>query len=326
MERPSFTEAVRQELARTAIDGDRHAWAELAAIVRLTGMLTVKGGDRPELHVEVETTSGAVARRTFALLQHRYGHRPELVVRAASGVRRTTYGVRVADGAGALARDLEVVDAGGAPTDALPANVGGSLAAAYVRGALLASGSISSPGRQPHLEVAAGPGVAHGLARLIHELVGAPASVVEGERTRVVMKSGERIGELLAAVGATRAFLEWDDRRLRRQLRGEANRLANADGANLRRSIEASRGQVRDVEAAIAAVGWTELGEELRGVALARLANPEATLAELGELVDPPVGKSAVHRRLRRLEEIARDAHAPEDPQSDEAEGRTTPV
>jgi cell division protein WhiA len=307
MERSSFTEAVRQELSRTPIEGDARPRAELSGIVRLAGSLAVPGGEPGRLRLEVATTSGAVARRTFGLLQHRYGVRPELVVRAPGGVRRrTVYGVHIGTSGRHIAHDLQVIDARGRPLDELPAGLEGRVGVAYVRGAVLAAATVSHPSREPHLELAVGSArVAEGLAELIHGIVGGTVSVVDGSRRRVVLKSGERIGELLAALGATRAFLDWDDRRLRRQLRGEANRLANADGANLRRTIEASAEQVRAVETAIAALGWGQLDEALRVVALARLANPEASLAELGELVDPPVGKSAVHRRLRRLALLA---------------------
>lgn len=306
MERASFTEAVRQELARLPISGQHAATAELSALVRFAGTLRVRGGDPPQLHIEIDTTSGAVARRVFALLQQRFHVRPELLVRAPGGVRRTTYGVQVGPEAARIARELQVVDARGVPTDAVPAQLTEQAAIAYLRGALLASGSISAPGRAPHLELtASSEGIAQGLVALLRRHLGATVSTVDADRPRIVLKSGERIGELLTLVGATRAFLDWDDQRLRRQLRGEATRLANADRANLQRSIDASRTQVAGVEAAIAAVGWDALPDELRGVALARLANPEASLAELGELLDPPVGKSAVHRRLQRLVRLA---------------------
>jgi cell division protein WhiA len=323
MERSSFTEAVRQELSRAPIEGDAGPRAELSGIVRLAGSIAVRGGEAPTMRLEVATTSGAVARRTFALLQHRYAVRPELVVRAPGGVRRrTVYGVHIGAAARRVAEDLQVLDAHGRPLDALPAGLEGKVGLAYLRGAVLASATVSHPSRAPHLELAVGSDrVAEGLAELIRGIVGGTVSVAEGSRRRVVLKSGERIGELLAALGATRAFLDWDDRRLRRQLRGEANRLANADGANLRRTIEASSEQVRSVEAAIAAIGWGGLDEDLRGVALARLANPEASLVELGELLDPPVGKSAVHRRLRRLAVLAARAQAGPTPSDGEPSG-----
>jgi cell division protein WhiA len=323
MDHGSFTEAVRQELSRTPIEGDAPPRAELSGIVRLAGSIAVRGGDDRGLRLEVATTSGAVARRTFGLLQHRYGVRPELLVRAPGGVRRrTVYGVHVGASARRIAEDLQVVDSSGRPLDELPAGLEGKVRLAYLRGAVLASATVSHPARAPHLEIAvASDRVAGELAELVRGVVGGTVSVVEGPRRRVVIKSGERIGELLAALGATRAFLDWDDRRLRRQLRGEANRLANADGANLRRTIEASADQVRAVETTITALGWDRLDEELRVVALARLANPEASLAELGELVDPPVGKSAVHRRLRRLALLAARAEAGATPSDGEPEG-----
>jgi DNA-binding protein WhiA len=154
-------------------------------------------------------------------------------------------------------------------------------------------------------------GLAVVLAGAVTELIGVEVAVTGEERPRVVLKSGERIGALLAAVGATGSYLEVEEQRLRRQLRGEANRLANADRANLTRTIEASSAQVATVERAIMSVGWGGLDDDLRDVALARLANPEASLAELGAFLDPPVGKSAVHRRLRRLDGLAAGSEDP---------------
>lgn len=303
----SFTEQVRQELAGLPLGPDALVWAELAGLVRFGGRLSLAGGSPPQMNVEVTAPSGAVARRTFVALQQRYGIRCELAVLAPAGVqRRTIYLVRVGAGARRIGADLGVVDVDGRPRDGLPPDLDDRQAVAYLRGALLAAGSVSSPGRPPHLELpASSRQLAAGVSALLGRVAGGTATVVEGEPLRVVLKSGERIGDLLAALGATQAFLVWDDRRLRRQLRNDATRLANADGANVRRSIEAAAAQVDAVERVVASVGWAALDEDLRGVALARLANPDASLAELGELLDPPVGKSAVHRRLRRLEMLA---------------------
>lgn len=308
-----FSERVRQELARQPTDAGPVDHAELAALVRFAGTLTLSGGEPPHVGLTVETRSGAVVRRAYRLTQHRFGLRPELSVRMPGGVRTVrSYQLRLTAGASQVAQDLEIVDAAGRPVEGLPAGLAGPTAIAFLRGAILAAGSVSSPGRAPHLEITANsPVTARGLADLAGRVLGQDVHVTTEERPRVVLKSGERIGELLAAVGASQAFLTWDDQRLRRQLRGDATRLANADGANLRRSIEASAAQVAAVERAIGVVGWSGLDEELRAIALARLANPEASLAELGELVDPPVGKSAVHRRLRRLAQLAAGSEDP---------------
>jgi DNA-binding protein WhiA len=308
---PSFTEAVRQELSRRELGPDVEVRAELSALVRLAGTLTLAGGEQHALGLDLVTGSGAVARRTFALVQRGFALRPELLVRAPGGVRRrSTYGVRIATGARRVATELGVLDATGRLVDGLPDDLGGGAALAYLRGAVLAAGSVSSPGRDPHLEVLVGSErVAEELAALLRDTIGGTVGTAVRPRPRVVMKSGQRIGDLLAAIGASGAFLAWDDRRLRRQLRGDANRLANADAANLRRTIDAAAAQVEAVERVVASLGWDRLDDDLRAIALARLANPAATLAELGELLG--VGKSAVHRRLRRFAELAATLEPP---------------
>lgn len=306
-----FTASVRQELARQPVGTDAEVQAELALLLRLAGSLTLHGGavdDPDRLGLALTTTSGAVARRAYTLLVHRYDLRAELLVRAPAGVqRRSQYRLRLAAGSSVVARDLAVVDRDGRPVEGLPAHlVPPACTPAGVRGALLAAASLSAPGRPPHLELAVrSHRTAEDTAALLRRVVTSRVSVVAGDRWRVVCKSGAAIGELLAAAGATTAFLTWDDRRLRRQLRADANRLANADAANLQRTIEAAGAQTAAVEAAIAAVGWETLDDELRAVALARLANPAASLTELGGLLDPPVVKSVVHRRLRRLQALA---------------------
>lgn len=302
-----FTERVKQELARLEPVDRPTQRAELAAILRLGGALHLHPGAPADerLTLEVVTTSGAVARRTFALLHRVYELRPEVQVRAPGGVRRhSTYVVLVAARADDLARDIGMLDPDGRPSGDIPRALVAdrSHAVAYVRGAFLAAGSVSAPGRPPHLEVTTGSAsLADRLAVLVRRIVDRPASTVDGDRPRLVVKSGETIGELLAALGATGAFLAWDEQRLRRSVRNEANRLANADAANLRRTIEAASEQTAAVAEVLDEVGWDGLSPDLREVALVRLANPASSLAELGELCDPPIGKSSVHRRLRRI-------------------------
>lgn len=303
-----MTEAVKQELAKLPVVRGEVV-AELAALVRLAGALTVRGGSQ-ELALDLRTTSGATARRAYALIAARYDLRPELRVAAPGGVqRRTLYGVGLVAGARHVAQDLGLLDALGRPTAALP-EVGEALVPALGRGAFLGAGSVSAPDRPPHLEivVAGGGEVADQLADTLRPLLGggrASVTATTAGGRRVVVKSGAAIGQLLLAFGASDAFLRWEERRVRRQVRGDATRLANADAANLRRTVVAASDQVRAVEAVVAEVGWDGLDDDLRTVALARLANPDASLGELGELADPPCSKSAVHRRLRRLEAMA---------------------
>ncbi len=308
----SFTDEVKQELAGVPLGSDAAVREELAWLVRFGGALVVGGGDRG-VHLVLESVSGATARRAYALIQRRYEVTPELRVRAPGGVqRRRVYGVIVERGGSTVARDLGILDGDGRPVAPVPSGTAGAVPG--IRGAFLAAGSVSSPERAPHLEVVAHHrDAAEALATTIAALVESGARVSQptdpaspgSDRPRVVVKSGEAIGRLLAGLGATGAFLRWDEQRLRRQLRSDATRLANADAANLRRTVEASSGQVRAVERVVAALGWDAIDEDLRQVAIARLASPDASLAELGQLADPPLAKSVVHRRLRRLETLA---------------------
>ena len=309
MPEAGFTDAVRQELARLPLGTRSAVRSELAALLRLAGTVTVHGGasEQGRVTLSLDTTSGAVARRVFALLQQGYDLRAELVVHAPGGVRRqSTYTVRVRSGAAHVGQDLGLLDAAGHPAQALPGPLARPAATAYLRGAFLARGSLSAPGRPPHLEIAVrSAALGQALAEVVRTLLDGTVTATVGQRPRVVIKSGETIGELLTTIGATGAFLAWDDKRLRRQLRSDATRLANADSANLRRTIEAAGEQVRIVEEVVSSQGWEALDEDLRAVALARLANPAASLTEIGELLDPPLTKSVVHRRLERLRRLA---------------------
>lgn len=313
--RAGFSDRVRQEITRRLPERPDERGAAIHVLLGLAGSLLLRGGDDGRrLRLEVSSPSGAVARAAFALLHEemRAGGddaRPEFVVVGPGGLRGSArYIVAVEDGAERLAQELGILDRAGPPgvtprTELLDTP---RLRRVVARTALLAA-SMSAPGRESHLEVRA-PGRA--WAEMVAGAFGALAEhevAVSETRDgwRAVLKSGEAIGRLLAGAGAAVAFLEWEEHRIRRELREEANRLANADAANLRRAIEAAADQVAMIERALDAVGWEGLDQPLREVALARIANPEASLAELGALCDPPVGKSAVHRRLARLEEIA---------------------
>lgn len=299
------TDRVRQELAALPVDPPA-APAELGGLLRGAGQLA---RDREGVRLELHTTTGATARRAHHLLRSLDVH-PTVVVREATNVARRSYGVVLAaPAAAAVGRRLGLLDGEGRPVGVAP---GDQLEhpAAIVRGALLGGGSVSGPTRSPHLELrTTRRDTADQLAELVVGLVDVRPSVGE-TRTghRAVLKSGAAIAGLLAAVGATNAFIAHEEQLLRRELRADAQRLANADAANVRRAVEAASEQVRMVEHAVETLGWEALGDDLRDVALARLANPSASLAEVGQLCDPPVGKSAVHRRLTRLRELVDEA------------------
>ena len=308
MSRGEFTVRVKEELAalRPAAPTERRAL--LAALLRFAATLQIGGlpGGSSRFTLVLAGGSGGVARLAFWLLHAGYGVRPDFRVREAGALApRARYEVVLVERVEQVLADTGILDAAGR----LSYGVSGALvrgrdaAACFARGAFLGRGSVSAPTREPHLEIGAPEQRTAGdLAAVLHRLgLPARASVRGDEEHRVVVKGGEAIGRALLTMGAQSAYLAWEDGRIRREVRREAVRLANADQANLRRSVAAAMAQVAAVHLAVERVGWERLPADLAAVAALRLAHPDATLAELGALLDPPRSKSAVLARLRRL-------------------------
>jgi DNA-binding protein WhiA len=322
--RGQFTVRVKEELAALRPSGQAERRALLAALLRFAASLHIEGraaGDsmgRPvgepaatRLTLVVASRSGGVARLAFWLLHAAYEVRPDLRVLSrgalAPGAR---YEVVLAERVEQVLADTAILGKAGRLSQGVPGALvrGRDAAACYLRGAFLGRGSVSSPTREPHLEIGApDQRTARGLAALLARL-DLPASTgvrADQDLHRVLLKGGDAIGRALATMGATSAYLAWEDGRIRREVRAEAVRLANADQANLRRSVAAAMAQVALVESAVARVGWDALPADVAEVAALRLASPEATLAELGAMLQPPRSKGAVLARLRRLRELA---------------------
>jgi len=228
---------------------------------------------------------------------------------SASGLRKSTrYVLRVAKDGEALARQTGLLDMRGRPVRGLPAQVvGGSVADAEAawRGAFLAHGSLTEPGRSSALEVSCpGPEAALALGGAARRLgVSAKAREVRGI-DRVVVRDGEAIGTLLTRMGAQDTRLVWEERRMRREVRATANRLANFDDANLRRSARAAVAAGARVQRALEILG-SDIPDHLRAAGTLRLEHEQASLEELGTLADPPMTKDAIAGRIRRLLALA---------------------
>ena len=207
-----------------------------------------------------------------------------------------------------LARQTGLLDLRGRPVRGLPAQVvGGSVgdAEAAWRGAFLAHGSLTEPGRSSALEVSCpGPEAALALVGAARRLgVSAKAREVRGA-DRVVVRDGEAIGALLTRMGAQDTRLTWEERRMRREVRATANRLANFDDANLRRSARAAVAAAARVERALEILAGT-VPDHLAAAGKLRVEHRQASLEELGRLADPPMTKDAVAGRIRRLLSMA---------------------
>lgn len=294
----SLTDAVRAELAATELHSPAAARAELSGLLRFSGVLSRRGGgDAP--WTWRSTLRSTAARRADRVVSHLYGTRCELRARRVTSPRPM------------LLVELELPASLLEPLGLGPGVHGlpgwlhsDTVCWAYVRGVALAGLRLSEPAR-PHCEIQAPTEtLARELAVLLDRLgVHASPQPHTGDRWRVVCKSRPAIGTLLAGTGATDAFLRWEDERARRSVRGAAARGVNADRANAQRSVRAATGHVAMVVDALAHLDSAALPDELRTTALARLANPTASLGELAALLD--VSKATVSRRLSRLAAIA---------------------
>lgn len=298
----AMTAAVKDELARLPVTKSCCRKSEVSSMLRFGGGLHIVSG---RVVVEAELDTGAAARRLRQEIAEVYGHPSELAVVSPSGLRKgNRYVVRVVRDGEALARQTGLIDGRGRPVRGLPPQVvsGGACdAEAAWRGAFLAHGSLTEPGRSSALEVTCpGPEAALalvGAARRLH--VHAKAREVRGV-DRVVVRDGDAIGAMLTRLGAHESVMAWEERRMRREVRATANRLANFDDANLRRSARAAVAAGARVERALAILA-DDVPEHLRSAGRLRLEHKQASLEELGQLSDPPLTKDAVAGRIRRL-------------------------
>jgi cell division protein WhiA len=297
-----MTAQVKAELATVKVTKPCCRKSEVAAILRFAGGLHIHSG---RILIEAELDTGAAARRLRTEIGEVFGHPSDLVVVSGSGIRRgTRYVVRVIKDGEALARQTGLIDSRGRPARGLPAQVvSGGLCdcVAAWRGAFLAHGSLTEPGRSMALEVSCpGPEAALALVGAARRLgISAKAREVRNI-DRVVVRDGDAIAALLTRLGAHESLLSWEERRLRREVKASANRLANFDDANLRRSARAAVAAGARVERALEILG-PDVPDHLRAAGVLRIENKQASLEELGQLHDPQLTKDAVAGRIRRL-------------------------
>lgn len=298
----ALTADVKEELARVEVSKTSVRAAELASVLRFAGGLHIISG---RIAIEAELDSPTIARRVTRDLGELYGVRPDVSVISPSGIRRSNqYLVRVLDGGETLARQTGLLDARRRPVRGLPNRLTtGSRddVAAVWRGAFLARGSLTDPGRSAALEVTCpGNETAMALVGAAGRLgISAKAREVRGVH-RVVIRDGEAISSMLSLMGATDTVRNWEELRQRREVRATANRLVNFDDANLRRSAQAAVAACARVERAMELLG-EDIPEHLRYAGELRLAHREASLDELGHHAEPPMTKDAVAGRIRRL-------------------------
>lgn len=305
----SFNANVKEELARVAPVCSHCNRALLAAIVRVEGTLIMASAGRYRL--EIATDSPDVARLSLKLLHETYGIATELTMRHSVLHKNLNYLINVPaqEGLVAALEDMGVLDQGRLQLGVKPSIVAKQCCqAAYLRGVFLGSGFVADPRGDFHFEMTVE------TSELASDLVdlmvskGINARMMKRRSSYVVyLKSGESISEFLAFAGAHQSALDMEAERVVKSVRNDVNRMINAELANESKAAKASADQIFAMSHVVEKLGMENLPPALQQIIKLRAAHPEASLKELGEYASPPLSKSAVYHRMRRIEEMARD-------------------
>ncbi|MDD6810482.1 MAG: DNA-binding protein WhiA [Lachnospiraceae bacterium] len=286
----SFSRTVKEELM-TYISPARHCQlAELAALIHFGGKISEDGK-----HILFNVENESVVRKYFTLLQKTYNI--DTVMRQEDE-EKLFQGLHLCDEAGRI----ENLDR---PVNSLLIK-NACCARAFIRGTFLCIGSMSDPEKGYHLEfVCNTQEQAEQLRDMIQEFQ-IEAKIIQRKKYFVVyLKEGAGLVDLLNVMGAYVSLMNLENLRIVKEMRNSINRRVNCEAANITKTVNAASKQIEDILLIKERCGFENLPENLREIAQVRLEYPEATLKELGEYLEPKVGKSGVNHRLRKLSEIA---------------------
>ena len=308
----SFSSTVKEELSRQLTTARHCQIAEMAAILSLCGRVNISASDH--FAIAIHTENLAVARKYFTLLKKTFNINTDVLIRQGLlPARSRTYVVAVREHEDALRvlQAAKLLDANGEIAEGLSLvhNVivqNTCCRRAFIRGAFLAAGSISDPEKFYHFEIVCATDAKARQIQSIMATFDIDAKIVIRKRYYVVyIKEGSQIVDILNVMEAHLSLMELENIRILKEMRGNVNRQVNCETANINKTVSAAVKQIEDIEFIRDTVGFESLPDGLAQIAKARLLKPEATLKELGEDLEPPVGKSGVNHRLRKLGEMA---------------------
>ena len=305
----SFSNEIKNELAHLEQKKKCCEIAELAGLVRMDGTILI--GSRKGIGLELTTENAAVARKAFKGLKKLFNVETEITVQRRNRLKKNNvYLVRVPG----QPKVMNLLDTLGLMKDGLMYNpeISSTLVKkecckrSYLRGVFLGAGSLSDPMNSYHLEIVANSEeYADSLVHLIETFGLHPKISSRKNVLLVYLKESEQIADFLNIIGAHQALLELENIRVQKEVRNQVNRLVNCESANMNKTIDAAVRQKSNIEFLLKYYGLEKLNDGLRAVAEARLEYPEVSLKELGTLMDPPLGKSGINHRMRKLEELA---------------------
>ena len=309
----TFSGKVKEELSRQWNEQKHCQIAEIAAIISMCGKVTIDSRDRYAVKVRTENIS--VARKCFTLLEKTFNIEAESLVTINKSKGNTTYTVVVKqhEDAMKLLQEARLVDGNGEISEEFSTSRNmivhkSCCKRAFLRGAFLASGSMSHPEKSYHIEmVCASKAKAEQIQKLINSF-GLDAKVILRKNSYVVyLKEGSQIVDLLNIMEAPIALMEMENVRILKEMRNSVNRKVNCETANINKTVSAAAKQAEDIRLIQKEIGLNKLPEGLQEIAELRLTYPDASLKELGEMLTEPLGKSGVNHRLRKLSELAED-------------------
>ena len=291
----SFSGKVKEELLEHYARARHCDIAELSAIVHMCGAFG--SGYKGVCCLKVHTENLGVARKCFTLLEKTFNIKNDIVVRRNAGKDNYSYYI--------YAKGEELM----AIRDTIVQAV--CCKRAYIRGAFIASGSMSDPSKSYHFEiVCASMGKAQQIQKIMR-CFALDAKIVSRKKTLVVYpKEGAQIVDVLNVMEAHQSLMELENIRILKDMRNTVNRKVNCETANINKTVSAAVKQIEDIRYIEETKGLDKLPEGLKDMALTRLTYPEASLKELGALLQNPVGKSGVNHRLRKLSEMAEEIRA----------------
>ena len=309
----SFSKEVKEELSRQIPSGRHCCIAETAAIISLCGHVKITSSNR--FSVKIHTENIAVARKYFTLLKKTFNIVAEITIRHNAYLKKgRTYTITVNNHEEAvkILTTCKLLDGGDIVENmSIYDNtviMNSCCKRAFVRGAFIASGSISTPEKFYHFEIVCN---SEDKAIQLSELIKSfdiESKIVERKKYFVVyIKDGAGIVDILNVMEAHVALMDLENVRILKEMRNSVNRKVNCETANLNKTVAAAVKQTMDIKYIKDTVGLSILPEALRQLAEVRLENPDVSLKELGALLDPPVGKSGVNHRLRKISEISRE-------------------
>lgn len=310
----TFSSKIKEELSRTEITDMRSAKAETAALVRTMGYVTLKGFNKME--IEFSTENAAVARRIFKLLKTAFEISTQVSVEKTNRLKKhNNYIINIdVDLTKRFLQETGIADENdfnimtfdfGVPEKLVKND---SSKRAYIKGAFLGCGSVSDPEKSYHAEfVSNREEHSKGICKLLESFGISGKTIFRKNYYVTYIKESEHISDLLALMGANNAVLEYENVRAVKETRNQINRVINCETANLDKIVDTSMRQINSIKVLKRHKAIDKLPDHLKELAYLRLKHTNASLKELGEMLNPPLGKSGVNHRLRKIEEIARD-------------------